>query len=112
MKAGGLRCTQDRHDLLSLFLSDRAWSAGQIAKTFPKKDLSTIYRNLHKLVETGIIQLIHTHASEEFFERVQTPHHDHAVCQKCHRMECIPCPVKKIGLTHLLEIDQLCETCV
>jgi len=112
MKEAGLRCTQDRHDLLSVFLSDRAWSAAHIAKEFPKKDLSTIYRNLQKLAHAGIIQAVHTHADEEFFERTALTHHDHAVCQQCHRMECIPCPVKKIGLTHLLEIQQLCESCV
>lgn len=112
LKDGNLRCTKDRHDLLGLFTNDRTFSASQIAQTYPEKDLSTIYRNLQKLLAANLIRSVHTHTTEEFFELSTSAHHDHRTCPKCQIMACIPCPVASLKQPHILEIARACETCV
>ncbi len=112
LKDAGLRCTTDRHDLLFLFLEKRAWSASQIAYVYPKKDLSTIYRNLQKMQNVGLIHSLHTHTQEEYFEQMHSEHHDHRVCPSCKILHCIPCPISTITDQHTLEIQQSCHTCV
>lgn len=112
LKNAGLRCTKDRHDLVDLFLENRAWNASQIAKTYPKKDLSTIYRNLQKFLESDIIKPIHPNAAEEFYELANRPHHEHESCPTCRLMACIPCPVRHVPQNHILEIQTLCKACL
>ncbi|MBI5370224.1 transcriptional repressor [Candidatus Uhrbacteria bacterium] len=112
IKNAGLRCTQDRHDLLEVFLQDRAWSASQLASHVPDKQLSTIYRNLTKLTEAGLIRSIHSHTTEEYFELISKEHHDHEACPTCHKVSCIPCPIVRMRTPHMLEIQHICPTCV
>lgn len=112
LKQVGLRATQDRHDLLELFAQPRAWCVSQIAAVYPKKDLSTIYRNIQKFLDAGIIRSIHMHSQEEYYEQVLDGHHDHTACPACQLLTCVPCPIQELNQSHLLEIEKLCHDCL
>ena len=112
LKTYGLRVTKDRERILGLFLEDRCWSAGQLHMALNPLDLSTVYRNIQSLQENGLIEEMHAHQQEKFFElshRART-HHDHNLCGNCQKMVCIPCPVTSLP-EHHLEINVLCVEC-
>ena len=111
-KTVGLRCTTDRHDLFAYFYEDRCWSASQLSQKHPQVDLSTIYRNIQKFLDAGLIRSVHVHDQEEYFERIPVDHHDHQACPKCRALVCIPCPVANLTQIHTLEIEAVCSHCV
>lgn len=110
LKTAGLRSTRDRHQLLDLFLEDRTWTATQLHTKLPGINLTTIYRNLQHFKGAGIIAEAHTHNGEQHFERADTTHHDHHVCDSCNLIECVPCPIPKQAIHHL-EFIGTCGAC-
>lgn len=110
LEAAGLRKTKDRHAILKLFQENRTWTAAQIHEKHRISDLSTIYRNLQKLVELGLLTEVHAHSGETHYERTRTDHHDHLVCDTCDVTECVPCPVKNLQ-PHILELTGHCASC-
>lgn len=110
LKSHGLRTTKDRHDLLCLFEEPRALSASQIHLLLKKRmDLSTIYRNLQTLLEEELLVPLHAHGKEQLYE-LPREHHDHAVCEECDQVTCVPCPVPGFK-KHALEFFTHCKTC-
>lgn len=106
----GLRKTKDRHDLLSLFTEPRALTAAQAHALLKRRvDLSTVYRNLQTLVQEGLLIALHTHGKEQLYERPRA-HHDHAVCERCERVSCVPCPAPTLK-KHALEFFIQCMAC-
>ena len=106
----GLRKTRDRHSILELFTQDRTWTAAQAHAVLPNLDLSTIYRNLQRLTQSNILSTAHVHEGEQHYERADKKHHDHLACNTCDTVECVPCPVPKLG-THHLELIGTCGAC-
>ncbi|PJE77137.1 hypothetical protein COV05_00815 [Candidatus Uhrbacteria bacterium CG10_big_fil_rev_8_21_14_0_10_48_16] len=110
LHSAGLRHTKDREQILELFESTRTWTAKEIHEALPHLDLSTVYRNLTKLVASGLVSDVHAHDGQSHFERAGVTHHDHRVCDTCDVIECVPCPIPKQE-THHLEFIGTCETC-
>lgn len=102
LKAGGLRLTKQRTDLLE-FLSDNQDEYIEVTKVddhmrglYPGLSHDTIYRNIKSFEDLGIIE---THMQGEqlavkFQCDFQHPHHHHFICQQCHRVtELEMCPM-------------------
>jgi len=106
----GLRKTKDRHAILELFRQDRTWTAAQIEAEMNGADLSTVYRNLQKLVQKEVLTEVHSHDGEAHYERAREDHHDHLACDSCRVVECVPCPIEQIQ-THHLELSGQCSSC-
>jgi Fur family ferric uptake transcriptional regulator len=111
LRTVGLRRTKDRHDLLSLFEASRAWTAGELHASLPSMDLSTVYRNVQRLVETGVLAEAHVHGKEAYYERADRAHHDHLLCARCEAASCVPCPVASLSTPHSLELYGTCDSC-
>ena len=75
--AGGFRSAQDVYAVL------RA-QGGSVG-------LSTVYRHLQSLVDTGVVDVIHTPDGEATYrycgEAGEGSHHHHLVCRECGRTE-------------------------
>lgn len=109
LKEYQLRNTKDRHKILELFEAERTWTAAQIHQIIPTIDLSTVYRNLQKLEQAGLLNVVHSHTEEQHYEKAST-HHDHHSCNSCDVIECIPCPIPN-QQTHHLELIGVCTNC-
>ena len=57
-----------------------------IAKDFPEIGLATVYRNLNRLSESGIIRRISVNNSPDRFDGDLTPHY-HLCCDECGRFD-------------------------
>ena len=110
LKSSGLRLTQKRHRLLSLFRRRQAWSIAELHRQLSGADLSTVYRNVDFLLRKGIVENVPLRGGQSRFELARTPHHAHLVCDRCQRAECIPCPVKA-KTDHYFEQRGLCSVC-
>lgn len=47
--------------------------------------LTTVYRTLQQLVETGEVDMLRTDDGESLYRRCSTGHHHHLVCRNCGR---------------------------
>jgi len=110
LSSHGLRRTRSRHRLLELFARPRAWSVAELHRQLGDADLSTVYRNVHFLRRKGIIDGVPLHGGQARFELARTRHHAHLVCERCHRAECVPCPVRAKS-DHYFELRGLCSVC-
>ena len=110
VKVRGLRRTARRSRLLQFFDEGRAWTAAELHRRLASSDLSTVYRNLHRLADKGVIIEVALSGGEARFESAKRPHHAHLLCARCGRAECVPCPAD-IATEHRLELRGLCSAC-
>ncbi|MBV8245592.1 MAG: transcriptional repressor [Candidatus Eremiobacteraeota bacterium] len=69
-----------------------------LGKRKPKVSLSTVYRTLEFLVETGIASKRIDDGGETTYVTCNAVHHHHAICSNCGRVEEIECaPVTAIA---------------
>lgn len=73
----------------------RSLTAAEIHTRLPHIDLSTIYRNLDRLIEHKFIKRILLDGHEAQFEYQREPHH-HAICTDCEKVIHFPAPDQKI----------------
>lgn len=111
LETHGLRRTKDRHRILRRFDELRAWSVAELQAALPRIDLSTVYRNVQKLTDAGVLAEIRIHGKEARYERADRAHHDHLVCDRCAAARCVPCPVDGLTSRHSLELYGTCEGC-
>lgn len=105
----GLRSTEDRHRILALFDGTRTWTAAAAQRALGNVDLSTVYRNLRRLADEGLVDAADVSAAEEHFER-PAAHHDHLACTNCATVECLPCPIPSLT-DHTLRLNGRCAAC-
>jgi Fur family transcriptional regulator, ferric uptake regulator len=103
------RSAQEIHDLLQR----RGETVG----------LSTVYRNLQAMADTGQLDVLHLGSGEAMYRQCSTRHHHHLVCRVCGRTVEIEEPTieawarrtaEKNGFVdacHQLEIVGLCADC-
>jgi len=103
------RSAQEIHDLLQ----QRGEAVG----------LSTVYRNLQAMADTGQLDALHLGSGEAVFRQCSTRHHHHLVCRSCGRTEEIAAPSVEawarrvaeehgyIEASHHVEVVGLCSDC-
>jgi len=125
----GIKNTPHRRKIMHLLQENpRALSAEQIFIMLQSTDtlisLSTVYRILEKLSQTGIVQKWHLLDEEKVrFSICSSQHQHHFICLRCHAMIELPeCPMafieknlheqKGIQVTgHQLEVYGYCSRC-
>jgi Fur family transcriptional regulator, peroxide stress response regulator len=90
-----MRETKSRSAILSVLESESILSAQQIHKKLPEFDLATIYRNLKRFVQEGIVRELNMSKEESLYEKVQDDH-QHAQCVECGKINHIVIPKDKI----------------
>ncbi len=103
------RSAQELHDVLK----QRGENVG----------LTTVYRTLQSLAETGQVDVLRTDDGESVYRRCSSGHHHHLVCRVCGRAVEVEGPaVEKwadkvaaehgyVDVSHTVEIFGLCPTC-
>jgi Fur family ferric uptake transcriptional regulator len=103
------RSAQDIHDLLK--------KAGETV------GLSTVYRTLQALAESGEVDVLRAEDGEALYRRCSTSHHHHLVCRACGRTVEVEGPAVErwaVGIasqhgftdvSHTLEIFGTCPDC-
>ncbi len=95
LKQAGMRATPGRIALISLLLREsKPLSVSQIATRMERSlNDTTLYRALQELYKAKLVRRVnleHEHAHYEM--AVGRPHHHHAVCRNCGRVEDIQVP--------------------
>lgn len=127
LKDHRLSVTEARKSVLEFFIKmQKPLSVKDIrnVKKFSKFNESSIYRNLTKLEEVGIIQIIPGAGDFQSYELVPTGHHHHhIVCTKCNSIKCLDiCGLEKkmktmaerVGFSlsgHSVELMGICPGC-
>ncbi len=97
-----MRMTRQRKVLLEIInQAGSPLSAEEIMQQARQQDpslaLSTVYRNLEKMLELGLCQQIRFQDGLARFEQAGLVHHHHLVCTACGRREAVPiCPLHQI----------------
>jgi Fur family ferric uptake transcriptional regulator len=92
VKARGMRWTQQRELIASIFLKEKSHvSAEELYDRVKRKDASigysTVYRTLKLIVSAGLGSQRKFQADQSVFEpELVGKHHDHLVCLKCGRI--------------------------
>jgi Fur family ferric uptake transcriptional regulator len=127
LKKHSLSVTAARKNVLELFLKSNApicVNDIKRKKFFKTINESSIYRNLSKLEEAGIIQVIPGAGEFQYYEMIPTGHHHHHItCKKCKAIKCLNiCGLEKkmkemadsVGyhlVGHSVELIGLCKKC-
>lgn len=103
------RSAQELHDLLK----QRGENVG----------LTTVYRTLQTLAETGQVDVLRTGDGESVYRRCSSGHHHHLVCRVCGRAVEVEGPAVErwadkvaaqhgfVDVSHTVEIFGVCPTC-
>lgn len=92
--------------------------AGRLKQTYPKAALATVYNNVNRLWEAGLIRKISLEGSADRYDRIQR--HDHLVCKRCGRIadavfgDLTEALREKVGgefLFYDLKVFYLCPAC-
>lgn len=57
---------------------------GELQKIYPSVSRATVYNNLNKLCEIGMIRRVSLEDSPDRYDRIEK--HDHLICQKCGKL--------------------------
>ena len=57
---------------------------GELRKIYPAVSRATVYNNLNKLCDIGMIRRVSLEDSPDRYDRIEK--HDHLVCQKCGKL--------------------------
>ena len=96
-----------------------------IRKKDPQIGLATVYRTLKLLQDFGLVKAHYFGGSQTVFEAEDEPenHHDHLICDQCHRIEEFTNPqieslqesvARKHGFKlthHRMELYGICQNC-
>lgn len=100
LRAEGIRCTQQRVNILDLLLNqERPLTAKEIHQRLKEAEielrLSTIYRTLNLLEENEFIKKLNITSKESKFELLTGPHHHHLICLNCNELVPLDCPLQE-----------------
>lgn len=70
---------------------------GKLQEVYPAVSRATVYNNLNKLCDIGMIRRVSLEDSPDRYDRIEK--HDHLVCQKCGKLSDVCCD----DLTHMLK---------
>ena len=94
LKSKGHRVTPQRREIIrALMEAGGPQSVSQLRERlgarFPEIGVDTVYRNLHLLVDLGIINQINLLAKKGDLFEVGSSHHHHLVCLDCGEVLCL-----------------------
>jgi Fur family peroxide stress response transcriptional regulator len=103
LREKGLHVTHQRLAIFKALLNSASHMTAeeihqQIRKSFPMISLGTVYKNLEKLHEKGVIQRVRPFWDAARYEIAAGPHH-HIVCVKCQAIVDIRDPIAESGLS-------------
>jgi len=109
LRDAGLRVTRPRLALLSFLASaGRPVSVQRIADHVKSADRATIYRMLEALLEAGLLRACDVGHGHLDYELAHLPHHHHALCTECGKIEEIAeCVSEKRLHTEALQASRL-----
>ena len=90
----------------------------QLREVYPKVALASVYNNLNRLCEEGLVRRVPVEGMPDRYDRIQR--HDHLVCRRCGKLSDIDLGdltaelEKKAGISILsydLKLNYLCEEC-
>jgi Fe2+ or Zn2+ uptake regulation protein len=91
LKAAGLRATSQRHLILEIIRqgkghldADEIYHRARLKE--PRLSLSTVYRNLLKFKEQGLVNELHFDESHHHYEAKASAEHHHLKCLCCGRV--------------------------
>lgn len=91
-----MRKTKNREKILSfLEENNNAYTAQQIHNELEDIDLATVYRNLNRFAQEGIIKELRINKGESMYE-INEDDHDHAVCSKCGKIRHVSIDKQKL----------------
>jgi Fur family ferric uptake transcriptional regulator len=125
---GGARPTRQRRAVAwALQSCDDFRSAQEIHDLLRRNDehvgLSTVYRTLQTLADSGEVDVLRTEEGEALYRRCSTTHHHHLVCRGCGRTVEVEGPTVErwssaiaeehdfAEVSHTLEIFGTCPSC-
>lgn len=129
LKGKGLKLTEQRQEILSIFLkTDRHLSVEDLYNIVKKKDSNigqaTVFRTLKLLCEADIAKEVDLGDKKIRYEhKYGHKHHDHLVCVKCGRfIEAVDLKIEKLQQAlckrfgflpshHKMEIFGICKRC-
>lgn len=91
------RMTTNKRRILALFEVSHALSAHDIHAELSDMDLSTVYRNLERFEQDGVLRTITLEAGRTFYERTSCHAHAHFVCTSCNTVD---------SLLHGIEVEK------
>jgi Fe2+ or Zn2+ uptake regulation protein len=129
LKEKGYKMTPQRRAVIQALsecgqFTDASSILDYVRKANPDVGLDTVYRNLRLLISIGVVNQINNPGNDRTIYELNTkPHHHHAVCLLCGKIECIDyCPgdfekmksVIKTGfkvVDHSFELFGYCKDC-
>lgn len=128
LRARGFRLTSQRLAIISVLLeADEHLTPAEVLargqRICPGLGLTTVYRTLEVLRESGWVRRVHLDEGCQAYACLREKEAHHIVCQACHRVLDFPCTgltelveetTRRTGFTvqsHLLELVGLCPTC-
>jgi len=94
LRAVGLRSTIQRRTVLEALFEARHATVDQLAiavqRTLPDVSLSTIYRTLEALDESGLVTHAHLQHGAPTYHSIDADPHVHLVCRECGRIDEAP----------------------
>jgi Fur family ferric uptake transcriptional regulator len=128
LRARGLRLTSQRLAIIKVLLeADEHLTPAEVLDRGIGEcrglGLTTVYRMLELLRESGHVQRVHLEEGCHAYARLEEKEEHHLVCQGCHRVVGFPCTgltdlveetAQRTGFSvesHLLELVGLCPEC-
>ena len=125
---GGARPTRQRRAVAACLQTFDDFRSAQDIHDLLRQDganvgLSTVYRTLQALADSGEVDMLRTEDGEAIYRRCSTSHHHHLVCRSCGRTVEVEGPTVErwadaiaaehgfTGISHTMEIFGTCPDC-
>ncbi len=70
---------------------------------YPAMSVATVYNTVERLVQEGLVHVIAINGKRRYDFRLE--HHDHLLCQQCHRLEDFPDDLSPLGNANSREVS-------
>lgn len=118
-KRAGIKKTRQRAAIVAMLeAAKKPCCAEEIFDRCKDMSLSTVYRNLDKLVALGTVEVLSGSEKQRYYQLVSEDHRHYAICLGCHNKIFIAeCPVHSMHIHdftvtgHKVEIYGYCEHC-
>ena len=112
------RQTKNKERILALFQNEHLLTLGELEKKLRDVDSSTLYRNLKRFVEDGVLREVHLSEKQTHWELADD--HAHFVCDVCDDIAMVDIPKDHVisqipsgsRISHIdLTMRGVCKSC-